>query len=108
MSDLVTRLTEGHHPIEFSARPERTLEAFRKSVARDYVLVRFTGTRGGTELGVPLDRTRSDIPLAALDTGAGRVRIVGELRLDFVPVRCTAVLELPSLTGEGYLERLDS
>jgi hypothetical protein len=104
MNDLVQRLSEGQHPIEVTVRPERTIQAFKECLDRDYVHVKFTATRGGTELGVPVDRTRSDFSGANLEAGTGRLTIVGALTLDFVPVRCVAEIELPSLTGQGHLE----
>ena len=48
MNDLVQRLSEGQHPIEVTVRPERTIQAFKECLDRDYVHVKFTATRGGT------------------------------------------------------------
>jgi len=104
VNDLVKRLSEGSHPVEASLRPERTLKLFREMLDRQYVLVKFTQTRGGTELGFPLDKTRSDLTQADLEAGTGKVRLVGELTLDYVPVRVVADIELPSLEGQGHLE----
>jgi len=89
-----------------SLRPARTVKALQESLERGYVLVKFTGTRGGTELGVPLDRERSDLSGADFEQERGRVRIVGDLTLDYVKVRCIADIELPSLQGNGKLEPL--
>jgi len=107
MSDLVERLSSGRHPVEVSVRPEKTVQGFKECVARNYVHLRFTNTRGGTELGVSLDRARSDFTNADFERESGSVKIVGELSLDFVPVRCVAEVELASLRGEGWLERLE-
>lgn len=106
MSDLVQRLSEGLHPVEVSLRPHRTVQALKECIDRDYVLVKFTSTRGGTELGVPLDRERSNLAEADFDREVGRLRVVGELTLDYVRVRCLADIELPSLQGQGKLEPL--
>jgi hypothetical protein len=70
------------------------------------VHIKFTGTRGGTELGVPVDRQRSDVSGADFDAETGRLTIAGDLTLDYVRVRCVAEIELPSLTGVGHLEPL--
>lgn len=106
MNDLVKRLSEGSHPVEVSLRPERTLKLFREMLDRGHVLVKFTQTRGGTELGVPLDKSRSDLTQANFETETGKVRVAGELTLDYVPVRVIADIELPSMQGEGHLEIL--
>ena len=106
MNDLVKRLSEGSHEVEVSLRPERTVKLFREMLDRGHVLVKFTQTRGGTELGVPLDKTRSDLSKANFDTESGQVRVCGELTLDYVPVRVVADIELPSMQGQGHLEIL--
>ena len=64
MNDLVKRLCEGSHPVEVSLRPERTVKLFKEMLDRGHVLVKFTQTRGGTELGVPLDKSCSDLTQA--------------------------------------------
>ena len=104
MNDLVKRLSEGSHAVEVSLRPERTLKLFKEQIDRSYVLVKFTETRGGTELGVPLDKARSDLTQANFETETGKVRVVGDLTLDYVPVTVVADIELPSMKGQGHLE----
>ena len=106
MNDLVKRLSEGSHAVEVSLRPERSIKLFKEQIDRNYVLIKFTETRGGTELGVPLDKTRSDLTQANFDTETGKVRVAGEITLDYVPVRVVADIELPSMKGQGHLEIL--
>ncbi len=106
MNDLVKRLSEGSHAVEISCRPDRTVKLFKEQVDRGHVLVKFTETRGGTELGVPLDKTRSDLTQANFDAETGKVRVCGELTLDYVPVRVVADIELPTMRGQGHLEIL--
>ncbi len=106
MSDLVKRLSEGEHPVEVSLRPERTVKAFQDSLDRGYVHIKFTNTRGGTELGVPVDRQASDLTAADFTNATGRLTLVGALTLDYVKVRCIANIDLPSLEGRGRLEPL--
>ena len=106
MNDLVKRLSEGSHAVEISLRPERTLKLFKEQLDRGHVLVKFTETRGGTELGVPLDKSRSDLTQANFETETGKVRVCGELTLDYVPVRVVADIELPAMRGQGHLEIL--
>jgi hypothetical protein len=104
MHDLVQRLSQGRHPVEVSLRPDRTVKALEECLKRGHVHIRFTSTRGGTELGVPLDQHQTDTSSADFGTQTGTVRVVGELTLDYVPVRCVADISLPSMEGEGYLE----
>jgi hypothetical protein len=105
MSDLVSRLSTGQHPVTVSLRPERTTDALKASIDRGHVLIRFTGTCGGTELGVPVDRQRTNLSAADFEHGRGSLTIVGDLTLDFVPVSCVAEIQLPLMEGVGRIER---
>jgi hypothetical protein len=108
MSDLVQRLSQGEHPVEASLRPDRTATALKECIDRGYVHVKFTATRGGTELGVRLDPQASRYADADFETGVGTILLVGTLTLDYVKVRCTATLDLATLAGTGHLEPLPS
>jgi uncharacterized protein YbdZ (MbtH family) len=103
---LVDRLCRGDHPIEVSLRAERSVKAFQEAIHRGYVLVKFTGTRGGTELGVRLDQDKLNFDAADFELGSGRVELQGGLILDQVKVNCKAKIDLQTLTGTGCLEKL--
>lgn len=105
---LVDRLSQGTHPVEASLRPDRSAGALREAIDRGYVFVKFTRTRGGTELGVRLDSELTELAEADFEAQTGRLRLVGNLTLDFVPVRCIADLDLETLAGEGRLEVLSA
>jgi hypothetical protein len=107
MNDLVDRLTK-EQEVEISHRPDVTLEAFSAAIERGYVHVRFPGTRGGTELGVKVRREQSDFTTADFEHGTGSAFIVGELTLNYVPVRLQARINLPELRGTGKLEPITS
>jgi uncharacterized protein YbdZ (MbtH family) len=100
---LVERLSNGRHPVEISLRPARELARFKECLDRGYVHVKFTGTRGGTELGVRLTKEETDLSQADFESGSGEARLAGTLTLDFVKVHCYATIRLPELAGEGYL-----
>lgn len=105
---LVEKLSEGEHPVEIGLRPERTIELFKNALDRDYVHIRFTGTKGGTELGVRLDKGACDFSKADFEKGTGTVHLEGGLTLDFVKVRCIANIDLASLAGEGHLVMVEA
>lgn len=105
MSELVNKLTVGKHPVEAVTRPEQTTEAFKESIRRGYVHVKFIDTLGGTELGIRLGEGGVDFRQADLDSGKGEIALTGSLTLDYVPVKCFAVIELSDLKGYGWLER---
>ena len=101
--DLVQRLCEGDHPVEISLRPEKTAQVFKQRIDMGTVQVKFTGTKGGTELGIRLDRDAIDSSNADFDAGQGTVHIEGTVTLNYVPVRCIADINLSSFDGRGRL-----
>ena len=103
---LVNRLARGEHPVVVSLRPERTLQAFKERLDLGYIHIKFTGTRGGTELGFAIDKDGLDLRGADLDAGKGKLRLAGPLTLDYVKVQCVADIDLSTLEGRGHLELL--
>ena len=69
--------------------------------------VLFTETRGGTELALTLDEALSDLSAADWEKGEGTVHLVGKLKLDGVPVRCVAHIDVNTVEGTGRLEILE-
>lgn len=105
MNELVQRLAEGDHPVV--TRRAETATELKQSIDRGYVLVTFTDTRGGTELGFKLDEKLSDLSKADFDQATGTVDLAGTLTLDYVKVRCLAEIDLSTLEGKGHLEILE-
>jgi uncharacterized protein YbdZ (MbtH family) len=105
---LVDRLCKEDHPVEVGLRPEQTLKLFKEALDRDYVHIKFTDTRGGTELGVTLDRQSCDFSRADFEGGVGAVHLEGGLTLDYVKVRCRAEIDLKTLTGRGHLMKVEA
>lgn len=105
-NSLVQRLAEGMHPI-IANRGDNSVEKFKASIDRGYVLIKFTDTQGGTELGVRLDNERSDLSQADFKQGRGTAHLEGSLTLNYVKVRCVADIDLATLAGTGCLEVLE-
>jgi uncharacterized protein YbdZ (MbtH family) len=103
---LVDKLCEGDHRIEASLRPEKTAEALKSRIDMGYVHIKFTETKGGTELGVRIDRETLDLSQADFENKVGSVHLEGELTLDYVKVRCIADIDLQTLGGGGHLVRV--
>jgi hypothetical protein len=102
MNELTERLTAKQPVIMGGADP--TVEELRERTGEmGYVLVKFTKTRGGTELGFPLDRATTDLSQANFDEGTGTVHVEGHLILNDDPVRCIADIDLATLKGTGRL-----
>jgi len=101
--DLVKRLSEGNHPVEASLRPKKTVNALKERIDMGYVHIKFTNTRGGTELGVRLDQNAVDLSQADFENQTGTAHLEGGLTLNYVKVRCIADIDLGTLTGQGHL-----
>ena len=106
LAPLVQRLSVGDHPI-IASRADHSVKAFQDSIARGYVLIKFTETQGGTELGVRLDDAATDLSQADFDRATGTVHLVGSLTLNYVKVHCLADVDLATLQGTGHLEPVE-
>jgi uncharacterized protein YbdZ (MbtH family) len=104
---LVERLCVGDHPVIVSLRPEPSVKGFKEALDNGYMRIKFTNTKGGTELGVRVDKDASDLVEANFDDGTGQVRVVGNLSLDYTKVRCIANIDLKTLDGVGHLEKVE-
>ncbi len=107
MDTLPYRLSQGDHKVSYRPRRDDASTELKEAIDRQYVHVLFTETRGGTELGFPLDEKRSDLSNADWERGQGSVHLEGELKLDGVPVRCIADIDLGTIDGTGRLEILE-
>ncbi len=103
MDDLVARLSQGDHKVEVRVRPETTVAGFKECLDRGLVHIRFPETRGGTELGVRLDQTLTDLNNADFQTGKGIAHLSGVLTLNSVKVQCIGRIDLETLSGVGQL-----
>ena len=65
---LVQRLAQGRHPIVVGLRPDKSVKALQESIDRGYVHIKFTATKGGTELGVRLDTAACDFSRADFES----------------------------------------
>ena len=72
-----------------------------------YVFIKFTGTRGGTDLGVRVDKSATDVSQAYFDQATGIAHVEGTLTLNYVKVRCVADIQLETLNGTGHLIALE-
>jgi uncharacterized protein YbdZ (MbtH family) len=105
---LVERLAQGRHPIIASVYPDKSVQGMKEGIDRGYVRIKFTATRGGTELGVRLDTAACDFRQADFENQTGTIHLEGGLTLDYVNVRCIADIDLTTLAGQGHLEIVEA
>ncbi|QBD76631.1 MbtH domain protein [Ktedonosporobacter rubrisoli] len=104
MEELVARLALGEHPVTVGG-PIPSLAEFQKRVTgMEYVFIKFTDTRGGTDLDVCIDKETTDLSRANFAQMHGIAHVEGTLILDYIPVRCVADIDLATLNGSGHLE----
>lgn len=101
MNELVARLTKGMHSVV--AERSASAEELRLQIEREFVLLKFPDTRGGTELGSQLDMQQTRLDGADFENGTGQVHLVGNLTLNYDKVQLVADIDLASLKGTGHL-----
>lgn len=107
MNELVQRLSEGDHSVTVGG-PHPSLEEFQKRLEEmGYVFIKFTGTRGGTDLGVHIDKSATDLSQSHFEQRSGIVHVEGTLTLNYVKVRCIADIDLATFNGTGHLVALE-
>lgn len=106
MNELVQRLSEGEHPVTANPGRDKTPRALKERIDLGLVHIRFTDTKGGTELGVRLDREACDFTGADFENGTGAAHFEGNLTLNYVKVRCIADIDVKTLEGKGHLKPL--
>lgn len=104
--DIISRLSKAASPVEVSLRPEKSVQALRERIDLGHLHLRFTETRGTTELGVKLDGDAMDMEQADFEKQTGTVHLEGGLTLNYVKVRCIADINLETLAGQAQLERV--
>ncbi|TQV77390.1 MbtH domain protein [Aliikangiella marina] len=101
MNELVKKLSQGQHKIV--AERSDSAQELKEQIEREFVLLKFTETQGGTELGSQLDMQQSKLDDADFENAKGVVHLVGNLVLDYVPVQLVADIDLSTLQGTGKL-----
>ena len=103
INELVQRLSEGKHEVVIGHRDEH-YEEIKERIEDGYIHIKFTQTRGGTELGINVDLKSTNVKDLDFTKGEGLLRIEGITNLNYNAVRLIADIDLASRKGEGYLE----
>ena len=103
INELVKRLSEGKHEVVIGHRDE-PYEEIKERIEGGYIHIKFTKTRGGTELGINVDLNSTNVKDLDFTKGEGLLHIEGTTNLNYNAVRLIADIDLASRKGEGYLE----
>lgn len=101
MDELVQLLSQGTHLIR--ADRAKSPAELRTSIDNGFVMLRFPNTRGGTTLGVRLDKSRCQL-IDEASQPRDRVHLVGSLILNYNKVELRADMDVNALEGTGSLE----
>jgi len=103
INELVQRLSEGKHEVVIGQRDE-PYEEIKERIEDGYIHIKFTQTKGGTELGINVDLKSTNVKDLDFTKGEGLLHIEGTTNLNYNAVRLIADIDLVSRKGEGYLE----
>ena len=103
INELVQRLSEGKHEVVIGHRDE-PYEEIKERIEDGYIHIKFTQTRGGTELGINVDLNSTNVKDLDFNKGEGFLHIEGTTNLNYNAVRLIADIDLASRKGEGCLE----
>ena len=103
INELVKRLSQGKHEVVIGHRDE-SYEEIKERIEDGYIHIKFTKTRGGTELGINVDLNSTNVKDLDFTKGEGLLHIEGTTNLNYNAVRLIADIDLAYIKGEGYLE----
>jgi hypothetical protein len=103
INELVQRLSEGKHEVVIGHRDE-SYEEIKQRIEDGYIHIKFTQTRGGTELGINVDLNNTNLKELDFNKGDGLLHIEGTTNLNYNAVRCIADIDLATRKGEGCLK----
>jgi hypothetical protein len=103
INELVQRLSEGKHEVVIGHRDE-SYEEIKQRIEDGYIHIKFTQTRGGTELGINVDLNNTNLKELDFNKGEGLLHIEGTTNLNYNAVRCIADIDLATRKGEGCLQ----
>jgi len=104
INELVQRLSTGKHEVILEDRND-FYEDIKNRIENRFVHIKFTKTKGaGTELGINVDLSKTDLTNADFDKKEGKIHIEGTTTLNYNPVRCVVDVDLTTRMGEGHLQ----
>lgn len=107
INELVQRLSEGKHEVILEDRNE-CYEDIKSRIEKGFVHIKFSKTQGtGTELGINIDFTNTNIKGVDFGKKSGILHIEGTANLNYHTVKCVADIDLSNKIGEGFLKLID-
>ena len=105
INELVQRLGKGKHEVVIGHKDE-LYEEIKQRIEDGYIHIKFTQTKGGTELGINIDLNSTNVKELDFDKKEGLLHIEGTTNLNYNSVRCIVDIDLATRKGEGYLQNI--
>ncbi len=105
INELVKRLSEDKHEVIIGYKEEDGAE-LKQRIEDGYIFIKFTQTKGGTELGINVDLKKTNLEEIDFNKGNGILHLEGTTNLNYNSVRCIADIDISSRQGFGYLQVL--
>lgn len=103
INELVKRLSTGKHEVSIGNREESYSEIKERLTDMKYIHITFPNTKGGTELGINIDKDSCNLKDADFEKGSGSIHIEGITNLNYCDVRCIVDIDLKNKKGQGCL-----
>lgn len=103
INELVQILSEGKHEVVIGYRDE-AYEEIKQRIEDGYIHIKFTQTKGGTEIGINVDLNNTNVKQLDFANKEGILHIEGTTNLNYNAVRCIADIDLAAKKGEGFLQ----
>jgi hypothetical protein len=97
MDSLVEKLASKEQKVATN-RCKDSLE-LQQHFKRGFILLMFSGTQGGTELGCRLEMESCSSDSVDFEKGSGMLKLVGSLTLNFQPIKIVALIDVARLAG---------
>jgi hypothetical protein len=102
INELVRKLSEGKHDVSLNERGE-DIQELKERIEQGFIHIKFTQTQGGTELGIKIDKEKSNMNVPA-GKNTGQWHLEGTAILNYNHVRCIVDVNLKTMKGKGYLQ----
>lgn len=102
MDSLVKHLVASRQRVTLER--SKSAEDLQRAIGRGYLLVKFPETKGGTELGITLNPSRTILENADFSARSGTVHLAGTCVLNYNEVEMDLDVDLATLEGSGSLK----
>ena len=106
INELVKKLSHGKHEVVIGYRNE-PYEEIKQRIEDGYIHIKFTQTKGGTDLGINVDLNNTNLKEIDFNKNDEILHIEGTTNLNYNAVRCIVDIDIATKKGTGYLQVIE-